>query len=231
MVYDMQRHQLHHLNPVASVVWHRCDGQQTIFDLARRCSLAMNTTIAEAQIVDALNLLQEANLLQQPLPTAMATPRSSRRTMVRRMAIGTAVMAPAIVSVSAPALAQASPCRQPEQSCSAHADCCSNYCPGEHCQAVSFDPTFNFYFRDSGSDTYDHCSLGIEVLGYLPETSYLVEIFFSYNFESYTVTTTSSGSIWINAWTGVRNVDTIRIVVGGVSSSTYTYTCTNAFSG
>lgn len=70
--------------------------------------VARAAAIGEEAVRDALRQLDDANLLASPLANAMRGPGQSRRTFMKKAAVAGTVIAPAIVSISAPQAASAS---------------------------------------------------------------------------------------------------------------------------
>jgi hypothetical protein len=105
LVYDLQRHRAHCLNPPAARVFERCDGKTSIPELARAMPGAPDGSTAESLVWLALARLEKAHLLEAPLVAPPA--RLSRRELVRRAALVSAVLLPAISSVLAPTPAEA----------------------------------------------------------------------------------------------------------------------------
>lgn len=106
LVFDQRKDHLHHLNPIASAVWHLCDGQREVAELAADASDLVGETIGRPAVLLALGQLEEANLLDAPLDASLRSTRQSRRTLLRKAGLAGAVAVPAIVSISAPAAAQ-----------------------------------------------------------------------------------------------------------------------------
>jgi len=102
LVYDKERHHIHHLSQTAAAVWRLCDGQRTVSDVAQA------TGIEEDAVHMALHKLKDANLLDGALAPDMRG-NQSRRSLMKKVGIAAV---PAIVSITAPSAANASshPC-------------------------------------------------------------------------------------------------------------------------
>jgi len=98
LVYDEERHHIHHLNQTAAAVWRLCNGQRTVSDIAQV------TGIEEDAVRITLHKLDQANLLNGALATDMRG-NQSRRSFMKKVGIAAV---PAIVSVTAPSAAVAS---------------------------------------------------------------------------------------------------------------------------
>jgi hypothetical protein len=103
MVYDGRTQRAHCLSADAMLVWERCDGRDSVKDIARHVGLE------QARVAEAVAQLSMAGLLEEP-------PRISRRALYKRAAkLGAAaVSAPLIYSIAvpAPSVAQSNPCSQ-----------------------------------------------------------------------------------------------------------------------
>ncbi|MDQ3657595.1 MAG: PqqD family protein [Chloroflexota bacterium] len=132
LVYDTAVHHIHHLNHVTAVIWRRCDGRQSIGDLVRLARLDAGDDIDEAVVRLAPTKLDDANLLDGPLAPGLRQQETSRRSLMKKAALASAI--PAIVSISAPTAAAAnSQCVNPGMAeagtpCFSNSACCSNVC-------------------------------------------------------------------------------------------------------
>lgn len=103
LVYERDEHRAHCLNRTAAAVFRNADGTRTVADLALLVAPEGDRAVGEAVVAEALARLAEAGLLEgEP-----ATPRWSRREVVRRVGIGAAVLLPVVASVVAPTPAEA----------------------------------------------------------------------------------------------------------------------------
>lgn len=110
IVYDTTRHKAHCLNPVASLVWTRCDGRSTVESLASALHDEMGVPADEDLVRLTLRELGRRWLLEEDFPdtTAQEVPRK-RRCLTRRMAlygISTALVA----TIGSPTPAAAASC-------------------------------------------------------------------------------------------------------------------------
>ena len=104
IVYDLERHQAHCLNPTAAVVFRHADGEHSRTQIAAHLGAAGQPG---AEIVDlALEQLAGAHLLEAA-PSVGTAAGLSRRDVVRRVGLGAAVLLPLVTSVLAPTAAEA----------------------------------------------------------------------------------------------------------------------------
>lgn len=105
LVYDLERHRAHCLNPPAAVVFKHCDGTRTVEDLARLLESELGAPADPDCVWLALDRLDKARLLRPRVKRPPAAGRVSRRDLVRR--IGIAALLPVVTSLLAPTPAQA----------------------------------------------------------------------------------------------------------------------------
>jgi hypothetical protein len=136
LVYDLDSHRVHCLNPVAAAVWRQCDGRATPAQIAARlvgdATIDMRADLREEVVALALDRLSAAGLLLGPRPPR---PRLRRRELMRWL--GAAAL-PLVASVVAPTPAEAARCsvatnRPNGCPCTSNGQCQSgncNNCPG-----------------------------------------------------------------------------------------------------
>ena len=119
VVYDSRDHRGHCLNPAAAMVWRHLDGQTSMDEMVARLRKELDASAGEDTVWLALEELDRAHLLEEPLERPAARD-VSRRSMLRRMAVaagGGAVMVPVISLIVAPpvhAQASALACATPD---------------------------------------------------------------------------------------------------------------------
>lgn len=109
IIYDEQRNHVHRLNQSAALVWHHCDGQRTVADLAVVLQDAVPVSMTEDMVWLALDRLEKGHLLQDPLVRSEEIGRVTRRQMLRKAAFvgGAALLIPVVQSIIAPTPAMA----------------------------------------------------------------------------------------------------------------------------
>ncbi|HSS20324.1 MAG TPA: PqqD family protein [Pyrinomonadaceae bacterium] len=125
LVYDLESHRAHCLNRSAALVWRACDGNSTPAAIARRLTAELDTPFSEDLVLLALNQLEKQQLLQPTNATALHFAVLSRRQMVRRLGLATAVAVPLVTSILAPRAVEAATCNPPGITCSPSKLCCS----------------------------------------------------------------------------------------------------------
>jgi hypothetical protein len=121
LIYDLDRHVAHCLNPVAAAVLAACDGRHDTAAIAR--VVERDVPGASPELVElALARLARARLVED-VPVGLP-----RRDVLRRLAQGAALL-PLVSSIVAPEAAQAASCAPVGGCCNKKADCC----PGLNC--------------------------------------------------------------------------------------------------
>ena len=116
VVYDLDRHEAHCLNPSAAAVFKRCDGRSTVPELALALREDLGEPVDERWVGLALEGLEAAHLLEagtSPAPPA----EPSRRDLLRKAGLGAALLLPAVVSMVAPTPAEAAGTCIPDTAC------------------------------------------------------------------------------------------------------------------
>jgi hypothetical protein len=125
LIYDLERHEAHCLNRSAALVWRSCDGKRAPAEIARRLSAELDAPFSEELVRLALQQLEKFHLLEHSATAPAQFPLLSRRQMVRRLGIATAVAVPLITSIVAPTSVQAATCTPPGSPCNVNVLCCS----------------------------------------------------------------------------------------------------------
>jgi hypothetical protein len=137
LVYDLKQHKAHCLNQTAAFVWGHCDGRTTAAEIAKLMEEKWSKPASEGMVWLALEKLSRANLLQEPIALPPAQAGISRRMAVRQLGLGAMLAVPVVISVVAPAAAQASSCAPNRPGCTPNgnqfdcrvsSDCCSCCC-------------------------------------------------------------------------------------------------------
>ncbi len=111
LVYDLKRHKARCLNRTAALVWQHCDGQTTVPELAALLGEQLATPTDEAVVWMALDRLDRAHLLSEPVTLPADRAQYSRREVLRtlRRVAGISLL-PVVASIVAPRAAAAASC-------------------------------------------------------------------------------------------------------------------------
>ncbi len=125
LVYDLERHKAHCLNRTAAFVWQNCDGKSGVSKIARRMSQEFNATVTDDLVYLALDQLGKDHLLEKRVTLPAEMINVSRRQVMRRIGLATAVALPIVISIMSPTAAHAVTCIPSGATCSTTVVCCS----------------------------------------------------------------------------------------------------------
>ncbi len=109
LVYDLTAHKAHCLNLTAAVVWQNCNGKNDLSQIARFVSRDLQANVSEDVVLLALNQLEKFNLLETKKESPVSVPNISRREVMKRVGIASAIALPVVASIIVPtAMANAS---------------------------------------------------------------------------------------------------------------------------
>lgn len=100
LVYDLERHRAHCLNPTAALVFKHCDGDTTVSEIAGVLRTRLRVPADGKWVHLALDHLEKAHLLEECGDASWAP--SSRRELIRRLGLTGAALLPLVSSVVAP---------------------------------------------------------------------------------------------------------------------------------
>lgn len=131
LVYDHETRRASCLNSFAAEVLELCDGRRSAASIARDLP---SGEIDERMVWLALADLQKARLLEDgsaDVPGEYSG--TSRRDLLKKIGLGTAIAVPVVTGLSAPALAQVATCGGVGTPCSTGSQGKSICCPGLQC--------------------------------------------------------------------------------------------------
>src|SRR5215213_3048121 len=104
VVYDLTTNKAHLLNRTAALVWQHCAGHTTVQQIATHLHQQVGLPEDDGLVWLALDRVQRAGLLQQPLTGATQPPTISRRTLIQRLGLAgkVAVLLPVVQTTNAP---------------------------------------------------------------------------------------------------------------------------------
>ncbi len=138
IVYDLERHEAHCLNPEAARLWNACDGNREGREILRHVYGDRPEQGHEAAFLVGLQQLREKHLLDDEHADSTLGPEAhvSRRELLARYGKVAAVTValPVVWSIVSPTLAEAASCLASGVSCGSSSECCSGLClPNEKC--------------------------------------------------------------------------------------------------
>jgi Coenzyme PQQ synthesis protein D (PqqD) len=108
LIYDLQTNKMYCLNETATRIYHLCDGTNSVSKITAKLSKEFKSPINEHFIRLALEQLKKNNLLENNDDVSIDFGNLSRRAVIRKIGLATAVALPVISSVIAPLAASAS---------------------------------------------------------------------------------------------------------------------------
>ncbi len=106
LVYDERRHKAFCLNEISSVLWRLADGEHTIAQISAVASLQLKAPVSEELVLFTMDELRRDGLIE-PSSNDEAAPAISRRDLLQRLGVGSAMLIPVIAAIVAPTAAQA----------------------------------------------------------------------------------------------------------------------------
>ena len=109
LVYDLNTNKAHCLNQTAAFVWKKCDGKNSVSDIASLLENEFKTPVQDDLVWLAIDQLSKDNLLET---TKIASPIAgmSRREVVKRIGLASVIALPIVASLIAPTTALAGTC-------------------------------------------------------------------------------------------------------------------------
>lgn len=127
LIYDLNIHKSFHLNQTSAMIWHLCDGNNTISDISRKLSNKLKSQVTDDLVWLALDQFKEDNLLANNEEVEIKFDGLSRREVMKKLGFATMITLPFITSIVAPKAAMAqSSCVSLGNPCASSASCCSS---------------------------------------------------------------------------------------------------------
>lgn len=129
LVFDTETNKAHCLNETAALVWHYCDGTNSVAEITSELQSKTGKKVSSDLVWLALDQLSENKLLEAKLERKFAGP--SRRDVIKKIGLASMIAIPVVASLVAPqnALANLS-CV-----CASNANCtvgvCNTSCCGD----------------------------------------------------------------------------------------------------
>jgi hypothetical protein len=136
LVYDLKSNKAHCLNETSAMVWQYCDGTKTSQQIAAELTGKLGKPVSDDLVWLALDQLKENDLLSFDPPIEPHYQGVSRRDVMKRIGLASAVALPVIFGLVAPVAVHAGSCNGPNAPgcvpdggpCTRDADCCSCFC-------------------------------------------------------------------------------------------------------
>lgn len=134
VVYDLDRHRAHCLNPEAARLWQACDGLRDSGAILRHLHGDAFGEDHETALAIGLEDLARNHLLEgdadHTVPGVASDARTNRRQLLATFGKAAAVTAalPAIMTIVSPTPAEAASCLASGSACTSSSQCCSGLC-------------------------------------------------------------------------------------------------------
>jgi len=109
ILYDKTSNKVHCLNKTAAAIWESCDGTRTVDDLAQIIEAKFGAPSDRRVVLQALDELKKAELLEAGSVMVPDAALSSRREAVGKIALASTALVATLV-VSTPAVHASKPC-------------------------------------------------------------------------------------------------------------------------
>ncbi len=130
LIYDLETNKALCLNQTSAIIWQHCNGKNEISEISNNISGQLKSSVSEDLIWLALEQLKNENLLENKQEFSTGFNHLSRREVIKRVGLATAIALPIVSSVIVPntAYGAASSCIPNNSTCTQSAQCCSNCC-------------------------------------------------------------------------------------------------------
>ena len=102
LVFDMRTNKAVCLNKASALIWQNCDGNNSPFEIQQILQKELDAEISEDLVWFALEQLVAENLLTNEDPPEPEFTGLSRREIIRRIGMSSAVALPVVASLTAP---------------------------------------------------------------------------------------------------------------------------------
>lgn len=108
LVFDLATDKAHCLNQTAASVWKACDGENSVFNIARILETESGKPFSEELVRLAIDQLSANDLLCEPMPENFN--RQSRRQAIKKIGLAAVIVLPVVSSLIAPTAVRAVAC-------------------------------------------------------------------------------------------------------------------------
>jgi hypothetical protein len=102
LIYDLRDNKAFCLNETSAVVWQLCDGNKTVTQISKELGDKLNSPANEDLVWFAIDQLKKEKLIENSSELTSNFAGLSRREVIKRIGIGTAIALPIIASLVAP---------------------------------------------------------------------------------------------------------------------------------
>lgn len=117
LVYDLKTNKVFCLNETSAAIWQFCNGENDVAEIAQKFQTQSAQPIPIELVEIALEKLNKENLLENYQSQTDKINKTSRREMISKIGLATAIAFPVITSVVAPTAVSAASCGVGETYC------------------------------------------------------------------------------------------------------------------
>jgi Coenzyme PQQ synthesis protein D (PqqD) len=117
LIYDLKTNKVWCLNETSAAIWQLCNGKNDVDSIANHLKLQTNQQIPLELVEIALEKLSDENLIENYQSQIIPTNKKSRREIIRKIGLATAIALPIVSSLIAPSSVAAASCSAGETYC------------------------------------------------------------------------------------------------------------------
>lgn len=140
LVYDLNTNKAICLNQTSALVWQNCDGEKNALEIAKSIEKELGSNVNEDFVWFAVNQLDKENLLLEDSSMTDKFDGLSRREVIKKIGLASAVALPVVAALVAPTAAFAQSCgpqggsgNAPNCPCNGNGNCTSMSCVTNMC--------------------------------------------------------------------------------------------------
>lgn len=107
LIYDLISNKAYCLNETCAIVWHLCNGKNSLEDIHRNTDIKLQSSFSKELVWLALDELKRNNLIVNSETIQPSFNNLSRREVIRKVGLGSLVALPVIASIIAPSAVHA----------------------------------------------------------------------------------------------------------------------------
>jgi hypothetical protein len=107
LIYDLETNQAFCLNQTSALIYGMCDGTKSVAEIRRSLSSTLKSDVSEELVWLALDRLRKEKLIENSDEISNHLAGMSRRSMIKKIGLGSMVALPIVASIVAPAAANA----------------------------------------------------------------------------------------------------------------------------
>lgn len=110
LVYDLRKNKAYCLNETSSLIWNLCGGEMSVGQISASLKNQLRTDVSENMVWLAIDQFKTDGLLEDNTIKNPAFDGMSRREIIRRVGLASAIALPLVSSLVAPSAAKAQSC-------------------------------------------------------------------------------------------------------------------------